>query len=186
MFSITSARYYLYREPTDMRKSFDGLCGLITSRLKADPLSGDIFIFVNKPRNRIKLLRWESGGFVIYFCLMATGETITISKEEYNSFLKLQDEVDYLSHQLAEMKRLIFGSKRERFVSSIDPQQTTLFDLPENEQVEKKKIKVSYERTKTVEKKQPLRTPLPAHLPRKTVVITLKTFRKEQRESVNP
>ena len=108
---------------------------------------------------------------MIYFCLMATAETVTISKEEYSRFLKLQDEVAYLSHQLAEMKRLIFGSKRERFVSSADPQQTTLFDLPENEQVEEKKIRVSYERTKTVEKKQPLRTPLPAHLPRKTEVI---------------
>jgi len=102
---------------------------------------------------------------------MATAETVTIAKEEYNRLLKLQDEVDYLSHQLAEMKRLIFGSKRERFVPSVDPQQTTLFDLPDNEQVEKKKIKVSYERTKTGEKKQPLRTPLPAHLPRKTEVI---------------
>lgn len=102
---------------------------------------------------------------------MATAETVTISKEEYNKLLSYKDEVDYLSHQLAEMKRLIFGSKRERFVSSVDPRQTTLFDLPEDEQVEKKKIKVSYERTKSAEKKQPLRTPLPAHLPRKTEVI---------------
>lgn len=102
---------------------------------------------------------------------MATGETVTISKEEYSRFLKLQDEVDYLSHQLAEMKRLIFGSKRERFISSADPQQATLFDLPEDEQGERMKIKVSYERAKTVEKKQPLRTPLPANLPRKTEVI---------------
>jgi transposase len=102
---------------------------------------------------------------------MAIAETVTISKEEYSELLSYKDEVGYLAHQLAEMKRLIFGSKRERFVSSVDPQQATLFDLPEDEQVEKKKVKVSYERTKTVEKKQPLRTPLPAHLPRKTVVI---------------
>ncbi len=73
MFSITSARYFLYLEPTDMRKSFDGLCGLITSRLKADPMSGDIFIFINKPRNRIKLLRWESGGFVLFYKRLEKG-----------------------------------------------------------------------------------------------------------------
>ncbi|HMT78553.1 MAG TPA: IS66 family insertion sequence element accessory protein TnpB [Saprospiraceae bacterium] len=41
MFSLGAARYYLYREPTDMRKSFDGLCELVTNRLKQNPLSGD-------------------------------------------------------------------------------------------------------------------------------------------------
>ena len=66
MFSITSARYFLYQEPTDMRKSFDGLCGLVTDKLGQNPMSGDLFIFVNKPRNRIKLLRWEPGGFVLF------------------------------------------------------------------------------------------------------------------------
>jgi transposase len=73
MFSITSARYFLYREATDMRKSFDGLCGLITGRLKENPMSGDIFIFINKPRNRIKLLRWESGGFVLFYKRLERG-----------------------------------------------------------------------------------------------------------------
>lgn len=102
---------------------------------------------------------------------MATGETVTISREEYNRFLKLQDEVDYLSHQLGEMKRLIFGSKRERFLSSDDPQQTTLFDLPEKELVEEKKETITYERKKAEDKKQPLRTELPAHLPRKEEII---------------
>lgn len=102
---------------------------------------------------------------------MATGETITISKEEYNRFLKLQDEVDYLSRQLAEMKRLIFGSKRERFISSTDPQQITLFDLPEQQQAEQQKETITYERKKAEGKKHPLRTELPAHLPRKEEVI---------------
>ncbi len=70
MFSITSGRYFLYREPTDMRKSFDGLCGIVQGQLKENPMSGDWFLFINKQRNRIKLLRWEAGGFVLlYKCL---------------------------------------------------------------------------------------------------------------------
>jgi len=73
MFSITSARYFLYREPTDMRKSFDGLCGLVSSRLEQNAMSGDIFIFINKSRNRIKLLRWESGGFVLFYKRLEKG-----------------------------------------------------------------------------------------------------------------
>ncbi|MCX6266006.1 MAG: IS66 family insertion sequence element accessory protein TnpB [Bacteroidetes bacterium] len=40
MFSLGAARYYLYREPTDIRKSFDGLCGLVTVRLGQNPMSG--------------------------------------------------------------------------------------------------------------------------------------------------
>ena len=73
MFSITSGRYFLYREPTDMRKSFDGLCGLVQTRLGKDPMSGDLFIFINKRRNRIKLLRWEPGGFVLFYKRLEKG-----------------------------------------------------------------------------------------------------------------
>jgi len=73
MFSITAARYFLCKEPTDMRKSFDGLCGLVSNRLGQNPMSGDIFIFINKPRNRIKLLRWEPGGFVLFYKRLEKG-----------------------------------------------------------------------------------------------------------------
>jgi transposase len=73
MFSLGAARYYLYREPTDMRKSFDGLCGLVSGRLGQSPMSGDVFIFINKPRNRIKLLRWEAGGFVLFYKRLESG-----------------------------------------------------------------------------------------------------------------
>jgi transposase len=73
MFSITSARYYLYSLPTDMRKSFDGLCGLVSNRLGKNPMSGDVYIFINKPRNRIKLLRWEAGGYVLFYKRLERG-----------------------------------------------------------------------------------------------------------------
>jgi transposase len=73
MFSLGAARYYLYREPTDIRKSFDGLCGLVTEQLGQSPMSGDVFIFINKPRNRMKLLRWEPGGFVLFYKRLERG-----------------------------------------------------------------------------------------------------------------
>ena len=73
MFSVSAARYYLYREPTDMRKSFDGLCGLISGRLGRDPRSGDVFIFINKKRILVKLLRWEPGGFVLFYKRLERG-----------------------------------------------------------------------------------------------------------------
>jgi len=74
MFSLTSSfRYYLYREPTDMRKSFDGLSGLIQGRLYRNPTSGEVFIFINRRRNKVKLLRWEQGGFILYYKRLETG-----------------------------------------------------------------------------------------------------------------
>ena len=65
-FSSTQ-RYYFYRHPTDMRKSFNGLGGIVRSELGANPISGDVFIFVNRRRDRIKLLAWDRTGFVLLY-----------------------------------------------------------------------------------------------------------------------
>jgi len=73
MFSITSARYFLYREVTDIRKGFDSLSGMVSGQLGQNPMSGDVFIFVNRQRNRIKLLRWEPGGFVLFYKRLEKG-----------------------------------------------------------------------------------------------------------------
>lgn len=67
MFNLgDSNRYMLFSEPTDMRKSFHTLSGLVTNIMGSNPHNGDVFIFINKHRNRIKLLHWEPGGMVIY------------------------------------------------------------------------------------------------------------------------
>lgn len=59
-------RYYLYSGRCDMRKGYDGLCGVVREEFKQDPLSGDVFIFLNRYRNRIKLLQWQEDGFAVY------------------------------------------------------------------------------------------------------------------------
>lgn len=56
-----------------MRKGFDGLCGIITSHLGESIMDGTVFIFINKSGNRIKLLRWEPGGMVIYYKRLERG-----------------------------------------------------------------------------------------------------------------
>ena len=74
MFALTSSQhFYLYGQPTDMRKSFDGLCGLITSQLGCNPQSGTVFLFINKRRDKLKLLHWEPGGFVLYYKRLEQG-----------------------------------------------------------------------------------------------------------------
>src|SRR3984957_2311746 len=63
MFGIGPAtRIYLAVGPTDMRKGFEGLYGLVRDKLQLEPLSGHVFLFCNKERNRIKVLFWDGSG----------------------------------------------------------------------------------------------------------------------------
>ncbi len=74
MFTLTSTyRYYFYAGPTDMRKGFDGLCGLVHLELGRRPVTGEVFVFVNRQRDKIKLLHWELGGFVLYYKRLERG-----------------------------------------------------------------------------------------------------------------
>ena len=67
MLGFTAAqRYYLSRQAADMRKSYDGLSGLVRQGLGRDPLSGEVFIFLNRRRTQMKLLVWDRSGFVIW------------------------------------------------------------------------------------------------------------------------
>jgi len=59
-------RYYWYQHNADFRKGFDGLCGLVKEYMGRDVAQGGVFIFVNRRRNAIKLLKWEGDGLAIY------------------------------------------------------------------------------------------------------------------------
>jgi hypothetical protein len=101
---------------------------------------------------------------------MASTEMIQISKAEYDELLAVKSKFDSVLFELAELKRLVFGSKSERFKSNQpDPMQTSLFADGQVETLEEApKEEITYTREKpSKEKKQPLRTPLPAHLPRR-------------------
>lgn len=110
---------------------------------------------------------------------MASTEMISISKEEFQS---LKSENLWLKHQLAELKRLIFGAKSERFITS-DPDQATLFDLPEQTSEKENAEQITYTRTKPLqEKKQPQRMELPLHLERRVEVIEPENLPEDARK----
>lgn len=60
-------KIFVYIEPIDMRRSIDGLVVLLADSFKQNPQTGDLFIFTNKRRNKIKLLFWDRNGFVLYY-----------------------------------------------------------------------------------------------------------------------
>ena len=74
MLSFSSGqRFYWYRGITDMRKSFRGLCRLVETEMGLNLLSGDVFIFVNRRRDRMKLLMWDRSGYVIWYKRLEEG-----------------------------------------------------------------------------------------------------------------
>ena len=90
-------RVFLYRRPTDMRKSFNGLVALTESALKKDPLSGSFFVFVNRRRDRIKILYWGQTGFCIWYQQLQQG---TYQLPSHDS-LDEQDTLEVTRSQLS-------------------------------------------------------------------------------------
>jgi transposase len=60
-----SVRIYVATEPMNLRKSFEGLSNEVRGLLRADPLSGHVFLFLNRRRTQVKMLMWTRGGFTI-------------------------------------------------------------------------------------------------------------------------
>jgi transposase len=68
-----AVRVFLCTKPTDMRKGFDGLFGMVQEFLGQDPLSGHLFLFLNRRRDRVKILFWERDGLVIWYKRLEAG-----------------------------------------------------------------------------------------------------------------
>jgi transposase len=68
-----TCRYFLYRSSCDMRFGIYSLAGLVRNELGQDPLSGDIFVFIGKRGNQVRLLQWDRDGFALYIKKLEQG-----------------------------------------------------------------------------------------------------------------
>lgn len=66
-------RYFLYRKPCDMRFGIYSLSGLVRNELDRDPLSGEVFVFIGKRSNQVRLLQWARDGFALYIKKLEEG-----------------------------------------------------------------------------------------------------------------
>jgi transposase len=69
----TSCRYFLYGNPTDMRFGINSLSGLVRNELGSNPMNGDVFIFIGKRSNQVRLLQWDRDGFALYIKKLEQG-----------------------------------------------------------------------------------------------------------------
>jgi len=92
MLKFEGQRVYLACGQTDMRKSIDGLSGIVQNGFSLDPFSRSLFVFCNRKRDRVKILEWDGDGFWVYFKRLEKGHfrwpapgeeaTINLSGEE--------------------------------------------------------------------------------------------------------
>lgn len=98
MLTISAdTKIYVYSEHTDMRRSIDGLAVMLADTYKLNQQTGDLFIFTNKSKNKIKLLFWDKNGFVLYYKKLERGrfnysryikdQTIIISGKQLQALL---------------------------------------------------------------------------------------------------
>lgn len=87
----SNLRYFLCSHTIDMRNGFDGLAGIVRNHLKNDPLSGDIFIFLNKTCTHIKMLYWDGDGFALFYKRLERGRYALTPHNEPSRQIKREE-----------------------------------------------------------------------------------------------
>lgn len=120
MLSLPPAvRIFVARGATDMRKSFDTLAALVRDVLREDPLSGHVFVFLNRRRDRVKLLYWDRAGFVLIYKRLEQGtfrqpEHGEIRARELALLLEGLDESTLRARRWYDQSKMVEESKAIR------------------------------------------------------------------------
>jgi len=77
-----AVRVWAHTRPTDLRKGYSGLFGLVQRELKRDPLSGELFLFVNRRRTSCKVLLWDGTGLCIFSKKLERGRFAELWRED--------------------------------------------------------------------------------------------------------
>ena len=104
---------FAYTAPTDMRKGFDGLSGLVREKLGRDALSGDLYVFVSRDRVRAKVLQWDGTGLCVYAKRLERGRFARLWSEREDEPVRLT---------VSELELFLEGSKMVGKISLSPPE----------------------------------------------------------------
>lgn len=125
-----STRIYLHREPVDFRKAHDGLAAIVRAELENDPLNGSVYVFLNRARDRVKLLQWDGNGLWLHYKRLEKG-TFRIPRANANGTARVTRGDLAMLLEGIELKK---GQLRRRFAESIDVQKRKSDDERRSEQ----------------------------------------------------
>lgn len=116
MLNFSSAtKIFVHTAATDMRKGFSGLSAIIREQFRSDPTDGSLFIFINRRRDRMKMLHFADGGFWLYYRLLEAGTFESLrAKDDSN---KLQIDATELSMLLSGVSLAASAKRRKRFAT---------------------------------------------------------------------
>ncbi len=107
---------FLHRLPVDFRKSIDGLSAIVETQMDHSPFSKQLYVFINKRRNRLKILFWEDNEFCLYYK--------RLEQKQFHWPRHLEDEVVSLTGQ--QLNWLLDGLNLKYLMQDIAPQYSTI------------------------------------------------------------
>lgn len=108
-------RIYVYTEPVDMRKSFDGLALITKQSLGRNPQGGDLYCFINKRKNRTKILWWDDNGYCLLYKRLSGSLFVSPRGNSDDSSVRID------GNQLAALLKGVLRKEKRRGLLTSDP-----------------------------------------------------------------
>ena len=114
MLTLTSStKIYVYTSVADMRKGVHGLSGIVREALATDPTNGSLFVFINRRRDRMKILHFDGGGFWLYYRLLEAGTFEELKRSNGSRYLVIDST--QLVMWLSAVSLAAAGRRRKRY-----------------------------------------------------------------------
>jgi hypothetical protein len=110
---VHPTKIHVYTQPADMRKGVNGLSGIIRGQFGADPTDGSWFVFINRRRDRMKILHFDGGGFWLYYRVLEAGTFEEVQGPGESSCLVIDGT--QLAMLLSGVSLVASGRRRRRY-----------------------------------------------------------------------
>lgn len=123
MLSLAAGiKIFVYTPVTDMRKGINGLSGIVRSEFQSEPTDGSLYLFINRRRDRLKILHFDGGGYWLYYRLLEAGTFEELSAK--GNSCQLQMDATQLSMLLSGVSLKASQRRRKRYTDKASKQKT--------------------------------------------------------------